>query len=98
MELPRATLESSTSLGVLAQAPPVEKVGARIVGSALGEKSAVSRLDEPQCLPCHDLGGEQRPEILKRCPSTGSRADHLLGERRSEERRVGKECRSRWSP
>src|SRR3712207_7778614 len=23
---------------------------------------------------------------------------HLLGEERSEERRVGKECRSRWSP
>src|SRR2546426_9109131 len=24
--------------------------------------------------------------------------DHLLWKRRSEERRVGKECRSRWSP
>ena len=24
--------------------------------------------------------------------------DGLLGDKRSEERRVGKECRSRWSP
>src|SRR5689334_25014622 len=29
-------------------------------------------------------------------PATGERKD--LGEPRSEERRVGKECRSRWSP
>ena len=29
---------------------------------------------------------------------TFSRIDHILGHKRSEERRVGKECRSRWSP
>src|SRR3712207_9163485 len=29
---------------------------------------------------------------------TFSRIDHILGTKRSEERRVGKECRSRWSP
>ena len=33
------------------------------------------------------------------CPSTGLlQADKLFGKSRSEERRVGKECRSRWSP
>src|ERR1043165_10294479 len=30
-------------------------------------------------------------------PST-SAASQMIGEKRSEERRVGKECRSRWSP
>ena len=28
----------------------------------------------------------------------GRSSDYFLSERRSEERRVGKECRSRWSP
>ena len=47
-----------------------------------------------QDIPCVHLGGKFVP--LK------SRVKSLLGEkrkkRRSEERRVGKECRSRWSP
>src|SRR2546426_11358704 len=30
--------------------------------------------------------------------ATGESTDHLIGAVRSEERRVGKECRSRWSP
>ena len=28
----------------------------------------------------------------------GKRADEIISQYRSEERRVGKECRSRWSP
>ena len=37
-------------------------------------------------------------QVLVRAASNGSTlAIHLVG-RRSEERRVGKECRSRWSP
>src|SRR3712207_9085883 len=31
-------------------------------------------------------------------PREKEQADENLGQRRSEERRVGKECRSRWSP
>ena len=31
-------------------------------------------------------------------PEYGSRAPRLVDAERSEERRVGKECRSRWSP
>ena len=32
------------------------------------------------------------------CVTTSSENPHTLGGWRSEERRVGKECRSRWSP
>src|SRR2546426_5257463 len=43
------------------------------------------------------LGGQQRPTLAH-----GTRRDESVSqghpERRSEERRVGKECRSRWSP
>src|SRR3989449_410739 len=50
----------------------------------------------PQLLPPHRLG--QRPRL----PGSASAADRArgtgLGLHRSEERRVGKECRSRWSP
>src|SRR5260370_22405972 len=35
---------------------------------------------------------------VRRLTSSPPRARPLPGERRSEERRVGKECRSRWSP
>src|SRR3712207_5888153 len=35
---------------------------------------------------------------LEACRERGYDAVVLLGEPRSEERRVGKECRSRWSP
>src|SRR2546429_8697897 len=44
-------------------------------------------------------GGTQRPDVI--CPQVSSgisyHAAASTGER-SEERRVGKECRSRWSP
>jgi len=33
-----------------------------------------------------------------RLPSNGFELEHVLSDIRSEERRVGKECRSRWSP
>src|SRR3712207_7128242 len=36
--------------------------------------------------------GRRTPTAAGRCPETGA------GHPRSEERRVGKECRSRWSP
>ena len=32
------------------------------------------------------------------CAPSGEVALERIGEKRSEERRVGKECRSRWSP
>ena len=48
------------------------------------------------------LSGEQAQELLDLLDST-AREIHanvgvILGNARSEERRVGKECRSRWSP
>ena len=42
-----------------------------------------------KCLACHSEAG------LKKPPKEGLDLKKL---RRSEERRVGKECRSRWSP
>src|SRR2546426_5771110 len=43
----------------------------------------------------HGDGGVQPPAATVRRPAV-ARGDHSA--RRSEERRVGKECRSRWSP
>ena len=40
----------------------------------------------------------QRPPLFSACKVGGDRAYELARQGRSEERRVGKECRSRWSP
>ena len=42
--------------------------------------------------PLHLCLGDQPPSIVSRSPAGGAEVE------RSEERRVGKECRSRWSP
>ena len=56
------------------------------------------------------LGGEKRAEMMRRIPSATTVPQVLINDQalggnddiyaldRSEERRVGKECRSRWSP
>ena len=61
-------------------------------------------------ITCLDLEGVLVPEIwiafaeasgipeLKRTTRDEPDYDKLMNWRRSEERRVGKECRSRWSP
>src|SRR3712207_9048587 len=38
------------------------------------------------------------PGVMIEVPSAALHAERLLAHVRSEERRVGKECRSRWSP
>src|SRR5260370_29651203 len=43
-------------------------------------------------------GYEQLRDALDRVSGTRIRTNIKTGEQRSEERRVGKECRSRWSP
>src|SRR2546430_11464596 len=47
-----------------------------------------------------DEGREPGGQIYRRaCAGLAFNLDHVLGaDARSEERRVGKECRSRWSP
>src|SRR5258706_11464471 len=55
------------------------------------------RCKQRGCKPCDD--DEDVPGILR--PHLGMlawRCSSLSGDKRSEERRVGKECRSRWSP
>ena len=50
-------------------------------------------------LPVPDLNEERRTEIKKLIKSMGEKCKiSIRNIRRSEERRVGKECRSRWSP
>src|ERR1043166_3690918 len=44
-----------------------------------------------------DFGGYHSNDILG-TGADGTLSTYLFGPRRSEERRVGKECRSRWSP
>src|SRR3989449_11004239 len=44
------------------------------------------------------LADDPRPVIIGRDPRTASRGIVTTANDRSEERRVGKECRSRWSP
>ena len=39
--------------------------------------------------------GDEAPEV---CPVCKAPASKFIKQDRSEERRVGKECRSRWSP
>src|SRR5256885_10555186 len=40
----------------------------------------------------------EQPWVSVDNDSSGTSPDGILGQERSEERRVGKECRSRWSP
>src|ERR1035438_285865 len=49
------------------------------------EAKAISQLSHPHICALYDVGSHEGTE-------------YLVMEYRSEERRVGKECRSRWSP
>src|SRR3712207_8881175 len=56
-------------------------------------------LERPE-IPLHTNGSENdiRACVTKRKVSGGTMSEEGRTARRSEERRVGKECRSRWSP
>src|SRR2546427_4378159 len=56
---------------------------------------ARKRSTAPQLILDHLLRGPRR---VKRCRHHPSLLDAVCPSIRSEERRVGKECRSRWSP
>src|SRR6266487_4945720 len=71
--------------------------GHRLVAEMLVDllRRAPDRLDiDPGVLP---KPGQRGRERLARDPMEGQ-SDRIDGAGRSEERRVGKECRSRWSP
>ena len=61
------------------------------------EKKTLTKLPEHRCKRCNRLlfyGNVKYVEI--KCPKCSCISK--IGKDRSEERRVGKECRSRWSP
>src|SRR2546426_765641 len=63
-------------------------------------KQALLRHNEhaPGALTLHDTWGKHREENEKLKVSLRQLNDKIEEAKRSEERRVGKECRSRWSP
>src|SRR2546427_10267710 len=65
----------------------------------LGEIETVAALAHPHILPLYD-SGEAAGFLYYVMPYVEGESlrDRLTREKRSEERRVGKECRSRWSP
>ena len=76
-------------------------------GTALTRPSTYSVTARPEraALVCSGLDGSPRGacwEVVSLLSCWGQSGRHLelhcLGSSRSEERRVGKECRSRWSP
>src|SRR3989440_5005701 len=74
-----------------------------VCSSDLGQCTAVGRevfLDRPLDLPDGRIPGDERATVAARAREHPYDRAHigLTGRVRSEERRVGKECRSRWSP
>src|SRR3712207_9503706 len=106
---PRSTLFPYTTLFRSRQAPPwaCEGWGGRgppTVGQG-GPCSVGQALGQPLVeLPDVVLGGDQDPAVgvgpggHGRLGALAGREVLLVDPVRSEERRVGKECRSRWSP
>src|SRR3989454_11695731 len=70
-------------------------------GRLLGERP-VARRDDPVRGVGQRVGGDDReaalPQDTAALLDVCAREPHDERHRRSEERRVGKECRSRWSP
>src|SRR5260370_39450709 len=63
-------------------------------GIAAAQDSATGKVLFGKCQACHAVGPAAKNKL-------GPELNGLIGRRtgaRSEERRVGKECRSRWSP
>src|SRR3712207_7540522 len=83
--------------------------GIRDIGVTGVQTCALPIWDQPACAPCSRLGSSVSglPSLVHP-PSTPfpwtdgtlppARAPSVIPDARSEERRVGKECRSRWSP
>src|SRR2546422_10727664 len=63
------------------------------LGAIVADTSAANVLPASNAWPIQTLGASVDLSALGATISNGS-----LGRARSEERRVGKECRSRWSP
>src|SRR2546430_17484301 len=80
----------ATDSGTLPSQPgPALRILAQRIASDWSPWSDPVHLDAPINSPCQD----QTPTL-----SRDQLALYFMSNRRSEERRVGKECRSRWSP
>src|SRR5437763_11264777 len=77
--------------------------------SVTGVQTCALPISPQRTIPCHShavlemraaaaIGGDRRPLIFEDASAGLARVHHRFDSQRSEERRVGKECRSRWSP
>src|SRR2546426_11863334 len=99
-------VEQAGQLRVAARAPPVEcpaEQAVRRIGPAekllqvVGGGANQIRFEAPAALRGEAPVVEREPHLELRRGAAMARA-RVLQAKRSEERRVGKECRSRWSP
>ena len=88
------TMALEGGLGVVHRGQSIEKQVA-LVSRVKRSHSAV--IENPLCLPITATVGEARL-FARRHNINGILIETAEGSGRSEERRVGKECRSRWSP
>ena len=86
----------TNTLDVLSRHPDQFEVWALTGASRVDELMAQCRQWQPRyaVMPDAALAARLRAHIV----NEGLRTEVLSGAQRSEERRVGKECRSRWSP
>src|SRR3712207_9245231 len=94
---PRSTLFPYTTLFRSRRGRAREKAGG---GEGRGAGEAAAEGPRPAKRRARGEGGKTEPPEASRPPehTRGLTARGLQHQGRSEERRVGKECRSRWSP
>src|SRR3712207_459846 len=92
--LPFGEEHGGTGTGTLMLQMAVEEIAKVCASSAL-----ILMVQELGTLPIQLFGSDElKARYLPRCATGELSPAFALSEPRSEERRVGKECRSRWSP
>src|SRR5690349_24473140 len=91
--MPQHSLINRQSLGAQEMSIPIN-------GDGFGVSWYDFQLDDEPCQfrSVHPAWSDQNLRFLAKKIKTTSMFAHIRAATRSEERRVGKECRSRWSP